>query len=88
MRTNKQKDKSQIWNTQNKVKRLQLHGSGKCVMIPKSWIEHLEWTIETPLIMRLDSYNNRFVVESASADITIKPRNEYEDTDQSTSELD
>jgi len=41
-----------------KIKKLQKHGGGRCVTIPKSWRLVLGWTEDTPLILTFDPYLN------------------------------
>lgn len=63
VKTNIQRNKSVLWNKIVKIKRLQRLGSVKCVIIPTSWIETLNLTQEDYLVVSLDAFGEKIIIE-------------------------
>ena len=66
--TNKQKDKTEFWNKCVKIKSLQKLGEALVIVLPKYWLESLNWTRETNVVLRIDPYSEEIILSKLDKD--------------------
>lgn len=62
-RTNKQHSRGSLWNAMTKLKHLTMISKSQGLVIPKNFLETLEITKQTLLVMTLSTIDNRIIIE-------------------------
>ena len=81
MKVNKQEDKTKLWNNFVKIKKLQKQGpKAKCVTLPKSWLEALDWNLNTHIVLTCDFFTKEIKIREMTDDLKLdeKPLIGYE----------
>jgi antitoxin component of MazEF toxin-antitoxin module len=73
-----QKDKHDLWNDQIKVKTLQKIGENLGIIIPKKWLNALDWNEDSILTISLDLFENLVIIRKPRKSMQIENTNQPE----------